>query len=77
MKTILVTGGCGFIASNYIKFMLTKKDYLVINLDKLTYASNKEYLSDIENNTNYLFYKGDICDKYLVEKIFKFLDLPS
>ena len=70
MKTILVTGGCGFIASNYIKFMLTKKDYLVINLDKLTYASNKEYLSDIENNTNYLFYKGDICDKYLVEKIF-------
>ncbi len=70
MKTILVTGGCGFIASNYIKFMLTKKDYLVINLDKLTYAANKEYLRDIENNANYLFYKGDICDKYLVEKIF-------
>lgn len=70
MKTILVTGGCGFIASNYIKKYVNDNNTLIINLDKLTYAANKQFLSDIENRQNYLFYKGDICDKYLVDKIF-------
>lgn len=68
---ILVTGGAGFIGSNFIKYMLSKyKDYEIINLDNLTYAGNLENLRDIENNPNYTFIKGDICDKKLVEEIF-------
>ncbi|ERM92713.1 dTDP-glucose 4,6-dehydratase [Caldanaerobacter subterraneus subsp. yonseiensis KB-1] len=68
---ILVTGGAGFIGSNFIKYMLSKyKDYKIINLDKLTYAGNLENLKDVENNPNYTFIKGDICDKELVEEIF-------
>ncbi|HHW58008.1 MAG TPA: dTDP-glucose 4,6-dehydratase [Clostridia bacterium] len=71
MKTILVTGGAGFIGSNFIKYMLSKyKDYKIINLDKLTYAGNLENLKDVEDNPNYTFIKGDICDKELVEEIF-------
>lgn len=68
---ILVTGGAGFIGSNFIKYMLSKyKDYKIINLDKLTYAGNLENLKDVEDNPNYTFIKGDICDKELVEEIF-------
>lgn len=71
MKKILVTGGAGFIGSNFIKYMLSKyKEYKIINLDKLTYAGNLENLKDVENNPNYTFIKGDICDKELVEEIF-------
>ncbi|WP_152513785.1 dTDP-glucose 4,6-dehydratase [Caldanaerobacter subterraneus] len=71
MMKILVTGGAGFIGSNFIKYMLSKyKDYKIINLDKLTYAGNLENLKDVENNPNYTFIKGDICDKELVEEIF-------
>lgn len=69
MKNILVTGGCGFIASNFIK-QLIDEDVFIVNLDKLTYAANKEYLSDIENRENYIFYHGDICCKQIVEEIF-------
>ena len=63
---ILVTGGAGFIGSNFIKYMLQKYDYKIVNLDKLTYAGNLENLKDIENNKNYTFIKGDICDRALV-----------
>ncbi|KUK76899.1 MAG: dTDP-glucose 4,6-dehydratase [candidate division WS6 bacterium 34_10] len=73
---ILVTGGCGFIGSNYIKYWLNKypKDK-IINLDKLTYAGNLNNIKDIESNPNYKFVQGDICDKDLVMKLTKDIDL--
>ena len=72
MKTYLVTGGAGFIGSNYIIYMLDKyQDISIINLDKLTYAGNLENLTSVENHPNYTFVQGDICDKELIEKIFK------
>ncbi|AGB42122.1 dTDP-glucose 4,6-dehydratase [Halobacteroides halobius DSM 5150] len=68
---ILVTGGAGFIGSNFIHYMLSKYDnYHIINLDKLTYAGNLENLKEVENNPNYKFIKGDITNRELVEKIF-------
>ena len=70
MKNILVTGGAGFIGSNFIRYMLNKyKDYKIVNLDLLTYAGNIKSLYDIQDNPNYLFVKGDIADNKLVDKI--------
>ena len=66
MKTILVTGGLGFIGSNLIK-ILNKKDYFVINIDKVSYASN--FSNILYNIKNYKFYKIDINNKILVQKI--------
>ncbi|MEN7982334.1 MAG: dTDP-glucose 4,6-dehydratase [Nanoarchaeota archaeon] len=72
---ILVTGGCGFIGSNFILYMMKKyTDYSIINLDKLTYAGNKENLKSVENNQNYEFVQGDICDKELVDSLVKKVD---
>lgn len=72
MKTYLVTGGAGFIGSNYIIYMLQKyKDAKIVNLDALTYAGNLENLKEVEGNANYSFVQGDICDKVLVEKLFQ------
>jgi len=69
---IMVTGGCGFIGSNFIKHMLRKyKGYKLCNLDKLTYAGNMDNLKDIESNPNYKFIKGDICNKRQVLDIMK------
>jgi dTDP-glucose 4,6-dehydratase len=70
-KTLLITGGAGFIGSNFIRYMVRKYNrYKIINLDKLTYAGNLENLKDIEDIANYRFIKGDICDRDLVETIF-------
>lgn len=72
MKTYLVTGGAGFIGSNFINYMLKKhSDIKLINLDKLTYAGNLENLKSVEKNPNYNFVQGDICDEELVGKLFK------
>ena len=68
---ILVTGGAGFIGSNFIKYMLSKYNYNIINLDLLTYAGNLNNLDEIKNLDNYNFIKGDICDKVLLEEIFE------
>lgn len=70
MKKLLVTGGAGFIGSNFIKYMLDKySEYKIINLDLLTYAGNLENLAKVENNSNYTFIKGDICDSNLVNQL--------
>ena len=70
MTKILVTGGAGFIGSCFVRHMLNKyKDYRIINLDALTYCGNLENLKDIENNPNYKFIHGNICDRDLVRDI--------
>ena len=72
MKTYLVTGGAGFIGSNYIIYMLNKyQDIKIINLDALTYAGNLENLKEVEKRSAYTFVQGDICDKALVERLFR------
>ncbi|MBS0616589.1 MAG: dTDP-glucose 4,6-dehydratase [Spirochaetes bacterium] len=71
MKNILVTGGAGFIGSNFVLHLLeTHNDYRIINLDKLTYAANKEYLAAVEHDARYKLVVGDILDSALVHKIF-------
>ncbi len=71
-KTLLITGGAGFIGSNLIHFMLKRFSHIkIINLDKLTYAGNLENLRDIENDPRYEFIHGDIRDNKLVEKLFR------
>lgn len=76
MKTYLVTGGAGFIGSNFVHYMLRKhKDIHIINVDKLTYAGNLENLKDIEKNPNYTFVKADICDKEAAEALFQKYDV--
>lgn len=72
---ILVTGGCGFIGSNFIHYVLAKHpDYSIVNLDKLTYAGNPENLADLKNDERYSFIKGDICDATVVEKAINGVD---
>jgi len=76
MKTLLVTGGAGFIGSNFIRYILNKRnDIQIINLDKLTYAGNLDNLKDIENDDRYEFVKGDICDPEIVKKCIKKSDI--
>ncbi|WP_297980581.1 dTDP-glucose 4,6-dehydratase [uncultured Methanobrevibacter sp.] len=75
MTHILVTGGAGFIGSNFIKYMLDKyPDYKITNLDALTYCGNLENLEDIEDNPNYSFVKGDIRDEGLVDILVSSVD---
>jgi dTDP-glucose 4,6-dehydratase len=69
---LLVTGGCGFIGSNFIRFILkTHPDWKVVNLDKLTYCGNLANLRDLENHPNYRFIRGDIADRELINRLFK------
>jgi dTDP-glucose 4,6-dehydratase len=76
MRTYLITGGAGFIGSNFIIYMLNKyNDIKIINVDKLTYAGNLENLKEVENNSNYKFVQGDICDKEAITTIFKENDI--
>lgn len=71
LKNILVTGGAGFIGSNFINYILSKRDDVkIINLDKLTYAGNLENLTGIEHKKNYKFAPGDITNRELVQNLF-------
>ncbi|KKP96220.1 MAG: dTDP-glucose 4,6-dehydratase [Candidatus Moranbacteria bacterium GW2011_GWE1_36_7] len=73
---LLITGGAGFIGSNFVHYILKKyPDYEVINLDALTYAGNLENLKNLENNPRHRFIKGDICDADLVDKLAKEVDI--
>lgn len=74
-KTILVTGGAGFIGSNFIRYILNNySSCRIVNLDKITYAGNQENLKDFEGNKNYSFVRGDICDSKLIAKVIKRCD---
>ena len=75
MTKILVTGGAGFIGSNFVRYMVNKySEYEIINLDALTYCGNLENLKDIEDRDNYSFVKGDIRDKSIVDDLVKECD---
>lgn len=70
-RNILVTGGAGFIGSHVVRRLVNNyPDYLIVNLDKLTYAGNLANLADIEQQPNYRFVKGDICDAELLRDLF-------
>lgn len=72
MKTILITGGAGFIGSHVVRLFVTRyPEYSIVNLDALTYAGNLENLSDIANAPNYTFVKGDITDEAFINELFK------
>ena len=77
MKTYLVTGGAGFIGSNYIHYMFKKygDEIRIINVDALTYAGNLENLKDVEGRDNYTFVKANICDRDAINKIFEENDI--
>lgn len=76
MQKLFVTGGAGFIGSNFIRYMLNKHDDVrVINLDKLTYAGNLDNLRDIEADSRYRFVRGDICDEEVVDGLVKEVDV--
>lgn len=71
MTTVLITGGCGFIGSNFVRRVLANHDYRVVNLDKLTYAGNVDNLRDVEDDERYRFVHGDICDQEFVGSLFE------
>jgi dTDP-glucose 4,6-dehydratase len=70
MKTVLVTGGAGFIGSNLVRYIINNTDWQIVNVDKLTYAGNLESLRDIAEDPRYSFEKVDICDKENIARIF-------
>jgi dTDP-glucose 4,6-dehydratase len=72
MKNVLVTGGAGFIGSNFVKHMIeVHSDWLIVNLDALTYAGNLENLKELEGNERHVFVKGDITDRKLIVALFE------
>lgn len=71
MKTLCVTGGCGFIGSNFVRLLLkTEPDLSIVNIDKLTYAGNPENLADVAPDPRYTFFRGDIADREFLDRVF-------
>ena len=71
MPTVLVTGGCGFIGSNFVRLLLSERpDWRVLNVDALTYAGNPESLADVADAANYVFVKADVADAEAVEAVY-------
>lgn len=78
MQNVLITGGAGFIGSNFVRYMLEKRpEYGVVNLDKLTYAGNLENLEDVEDSPKYHFVRGNICERDLIESIIKKYEIDA
>lgn len=78
MKNILVTGGAGFIGSNFVRFLLhAEPDVHVINLDVLSYAGSQENLKDLPHPERHTFIRGDICDRPLVDHLFLFYKIDT
>ncbi len=78
MKQVLVTGGCGFIGSNFIRYQFSEyPDISITNLDNLTYAGNPENLKDFESHSGYTFAKGDIADRDFVNSLLKSTDFDA
>ncbi len=78
MKSILLTGCAGFIGSNFVPYFLKKyKNYHIVNFDLLTYAGDLGNLQEVENDSRYTFIKGNICNRELVEYIFKTFDIKG
>jgi dTDP-glucose 4,6-dehydratase len=76
LNSILVTGGAGFIGSNFVRYMVNKyPSYKIIVLDALTYAGNLENLDDLKEKSNYKFHHGNICDKTIVDKLVSEVDV--
>ena len=76
ITTLLITGGCGFIGSNFIPFFLKKyPHYQIINLDKLTYAGSHDNVKEVEGNPRYIFQEGDIKNRKLIESLFSEYDI--
>ena len=71
MKKLLITGGAGFIGSNFVHHILKNRDYQIVNLDKLTYAGNLENLKAVEDHSNYKFVQGDIADRKFIDDLFE------
>jgi dTDP-glucose 4,6-dehydratase len=77
-ETILVTGGAGFIGSNFISYFLARnKNIRVVNLDLLSYAGDLNNLEEVENNSRYIFVQGDICNRKLIEELFVDYDIKG
>ena len=78
MKTLLITGGAGFIGSNFIIYLMDRyNDYRIVNLDLLTYAADLENLKEVQDRENYVFVQGDICDAELVNRLFREYDISA
>src|SRR5690606_15950850 len=72
MKTILITGGAGFIGTHVVRLFVNKyPNYNIVHLDALTYAGNLEHLTDVETAPNYRFVKGDIVDRTFIDELFE------
>ena len=78
MKNVLVTGGAGFIGSNFVRYLLEiEPQVMIVNLDDLTYAGSPENLINLPDPDRHKFVKGDICDRDLVNRLFKEYEIDS